>query len=159
MDATFWATVALVLFLGIVIYYKVPGMISGQLDQRAGKIQNELDEARRLREEAQQLLADYQRKRKEAEAEAQGIVDAAKREAKALAADAKVKTEEYVSRRTAFAEQKIAQAERDAIAEVRGSAVEIAIEAARKVLGDKVDAQAAGKLFQQSIDAVKSKLN
>jgi F-type H+-transporting ATPase subunit b len=61
--------------------------------------------------------------------------------------------------RTAFAEQKIAQAERDAIAEVRGSAVEIAVEAARKVLGDKVDAQAAGKLFQQSIDAVKSKLN
>lgn len=159
MDATFWATVALLIFLAIVIYYKVPGMIAGQLDQRATKIQNELDEARRLREEAQQLLADYQRKRKEAEAEAQGIVDAAKREAKALAADAKVKTEEYVARRTAFAEQKIAQAERDAIAEVRGSAVEIAVEAARKVLGDKVDAQAAGKLFQQSIDAVKSKLN
>lgn len=159
MDATFWATVALLIFLAIVIYYKVPGMIAGQLDQRAAKIQNELDEARRLREEAQQLLADYQRKRKEAEAEAQGIVDAAKREAKALAADAKVKTEEYVARRTAFAEQKIAQAERDAIAEVRGSAVEIAVEAARKVLGDKVDAQAAGKLFQQSIDAVKSKLN
>jgi F-type H+-transporting ATPase subunit b len=159
MDATFWATIALLIFLAIVIYYKVPGMISGQLDQRAGKIQNELDEARRLREEAQQLLADYQRKRKEAEAEAQGIVDAAKREAKALAADAKVKTEEYVTRRTAFAEQKIAQAERDAIAEVRGSAVEIAVEAARKVLGDKIDAQAAGKLFAQSIDAVKSKLN
>ncbi len=159
MDATFWATVALVLFLAIVMYYKVPGMIAGQLDQRAAKIQNELDEARRLREEAQQLLADYQRKRKEAEAEAQGIVDAAKREAKALAADAKVKTEEYVARRTAFAEQKIAQAERDAIAEVRGSAVEIAVEAARKVLGDKVDAQAAGKLFQESISAVKSKLN
>jgi F-type H+-transporting ATPase subunit b len=98
MDATFWATVALLIFLAIVIYYKVPGMIAGQLDQRAAKIQNELDEARRLREEAQQLLADYQRKRKEAEAEAQGIVDAAKREAKALAADAKVKTEEYVAR-------------------------------------------------------------
>ncbi len=159
MDATFWATIALLIFLAIVIYYKVPGMLAGQLDQRATKIQNELDEARRLREEAQQLLADYQRKRKEAEAEAQGIVDAAQREAKALAADAKVKTEEYVARRTAFAEQKIAQAERDAIAEVRGSAVEIAIEAARKVLGDKVDAQAAGKLFQQSVDAVKSKLN
>jgi F-type H+-transporting ATPase subunit b len=109
MDATFWATVALLIFLAIVIYYKVPGMIAGQLDQRAAKIQNELDEARRLREEAQQLLADYQRKRKEAEAEAQGIVDAAKREAKALAADAKVKTEEYVARRTAFAEQKIAR--------------------------------------------------
>jgi len=159
MDATFWALVGLILFLAIVAYLKVPGMIGGQLDQRADKIRNELEEARKLREEAQQLLAEYQRKRKEAEAEAVGIVDAAKREAKALAADAKVKTEEYVTRRTAFAEQKIAQAERDAIAEVRGSAVDIAIEAARKVLGDKVDATAAGQLFKSSIDAVKTKLN
>ena len=159
MDATFWALVGLIIFLGIAAYFKVPGMIAGQLDQRAEKIKDELEEARRLREEAQQLLAEYQRKRKEAEAEAAVIVDAAKREAKALAADAKVKTEEYVARRTAFAEQKIAQAERDAIAEVRGRAVEIAIEAARKVLGDKVDAAAAGKLFQDSISAVKSKLN
>jgi F-type H+-transporting ATPase subunit b len=159
MDATFWALVGLILFLAIVAYLKVPGMIGGQLDQRADKIRNELEEARKLREEAQQLLAEYQRKRKEAEAEAVGIVDAAKREAKALAADAKVKTEEYVTRRTAFAEQKIAQAERDAIAEVRGSAVDIAIEAARKVLGDKVDATTAGQLFKSSIDAVKTKLN
>ncbi len=159
MDATFWALVGLIIFLAIVAYLKVPGMIAGQLDSRADKIRNELEEARKLREEAQQLLAEYQRKRKEAEAEAVGIVDAAKREAKALAADAKVKTEEYVTRRTAFAEQKIAQAERDAIAEVRGSAVDIAIEAARKVLGDKVDATTAGQLFKSSIDAVKTKLN
>ena len=159
MDATFWALVGLIIFLAIVAYLKVPGMIAGQLDSRADKIRNELEEARKLREEAQQLLAEYQRKRKEAEAEAVRIVDAAKREAKALAADAKVKTEEYVTRRTAFAEQKIAQAERDAIAEVRGSAVDIAIEAARKVLGDKVDATTAGQLFKSSIDAVKTKLN
>ena len=159
MDATFCALVGLIIFLAIVAYLKVPGMIAGQLDSRADKIRNELEEARKLREEAQQLLAEYQRKRKEAEAEAVGIVDAAKREAKALAADAKVKTEEYVTRRTAFAEQKIAQAERDAIAEVRGSAVDIAIEAARKVLGDKVDATTAGQLFKSSIDAVKTKLN
>lgn len=159
MDATFWATVALVIFLAIVVYLKVPGMIAGQLDKRADKIRNELEEARKLREEAQQLLAEYQRKRKESEAEAASIVDAAKREAKVLAAEAKAKTEEYVTRRTAFAEQKIAQAERDAIAEVRGRAVDIAIEAARKVLGDKVDAKAAGQLFQSSIEAVKTKLN
>jgi F-type H+-transporting ATPase subunit b len=159
MDATFWAFVGLILFLALVAYMKVPGMVAGQLDKRADQIRNELEEARKLREEAQQLLAEYQRKRKEAEAEAVGIVDAAKREAKALAADAKAKTEEYVTRRTAFAEQKIAQAERDAIAEVRGSAVDIAIEAARKVLGDKVDAATAGQLFKSSIDAVKTKLN
>jgi F-type H+-transporting ATPase subunit b len=159
MDATFWAFVGLILFLALVAYMKVPGIVAGQLDKRADQIRNELEEARKLREEAQQLLAEYQRKRKEAEAEAVGIVDAAKREAKALAADAKAKTEEYVTRRTAFAEQKIAQAERDAIAEVRGSAVDIAIEAARKVLGDKVDAATAGQLFKSSIDAVKTKLN
>lgn len=159
MDATFWATVGLVIFLAIVVYLKVPGMIAGQLDARAEKIRNELEEARKLREEAQQLLAEYQRKRKESEAEAASIVDAARREAKALAADAKAKTEEYVARRTAFAEQKIAQAERDAIAEVRGKAVDIAIDAARKVLGDQVDAKAAGQLFKTSLDAVKTKLN
>ncbi|MCO5160111.1 MAG: F0F1 ATP synthase subunit B [Mesorhizobium sp.] len=159
MDATFWATVALVIFLAIVVYLKVPGMIAGQLDKRADKIRDELEEARKLREEAQQLLAEYQRKRKESEAEAASIVDAAKREAKILAADAKAKTEEYVARRTAFAEQKIAQAERDAIAEVRGRAVDIAVEAARAVLADKVDAKAAGQLFQASVEAVKTKLN
>lgn len=159
MDATFWATVALVIFLAIVVYLKVPGMIAGQLDKRADKIRDELEEARKLREEAQQLLAEYQRKRKESEAEAASIVDAAKREAKILAADAKAKTEEYVARRTAFAEQKIAQAERDAIAEVRGRAVDIAVEAARTVLADKVDAKAAGQLFQASVEAVKTKLN
>ena len=159
MDATFWATVGLVIFLAIVGYLKVPGMISGQLDQRADKIRDELEEARKLREEAQQLLAEYQRKRKESEAEAASIVDAAKREAKALAADAKAKSEDYVTRRTAMAEQKIAQAERDAIAEVRSTAVDLAVEAARKVLGEKVDAKSAGAMFKSSLDAVRSKLN
>ncbi len=70
MDATFWATVALVIFLGIMIYVKVPGMITKSLDDRADRIRDELEQARRLREEAQELLAEYQRKRKEAEKEA-----------------------------------------------------------------------------------------
>jgi F-type H+-transporting ATPase subunit b len=157
--ATFWAFVALVLFLGVVVYFKVPGMISKALDARATKIRHDLDEARRLREEAQALLAEFQQKRKEAEKEAAEIVTAAKREAEMLLGEAHKKTEDYVTRRTAIAEQKIAQAERDAIAEVRGSAVDIAIEAARKVLGDKVDAATAGQLFKSSIDAVKTKLN
>ena len=137
MDATFWAFVALIIFLGIVFYFKVPGMISKSLDERADQIRNELDEARRLREEAQQLLAEYQRKRKEAEQDAADIVAAAKREADMLVDEAQKKTEEYVARRTALAEQKIAQAERDAVNEVRASAVDIAVEAARKLLGDK----------------------
>ncbi|MDP3896218.1 MAG: F0F1 ATP synthase subunit B, partial [Mesorhizobium sp.] len=154
LDNSFWATVALVIFLAIVIYLKVPGMIARALDQRADKIRDELEEARKLREEAQSLLAEYEKKRKDAEAEAAGIVEAARREAKMLADEAKVKTEEYVVRRTALAEQKISQAERDAIAEVRSTAVDIAVEAARKLLGDKVDDKVAGQLFKSSLDAV-----
>jgi F-type H+-transporting ATPase subunit b len=159
MDATFWAFVALIIFLGIVFYMKVPGMMAKSLDERANKIRNELDEARRLREEAQQLLAEYQHKRKEAELEAGDIVAAAKREADQLVVEAQKKTEEYVARRTALAEQKIGQAERDAVNEVRASAVDIAVEAARKLLGDKVDAKTGAELFKSSLQEVKAKLN
>ncbi|MCR4268634.1 F0F1 ATP synthase subunit B [Nitratireductor sp. ZSWI3] len=159
MDATFWAFIALVIFLAVLFYYKVPGMIGNSLDERAGRIRNELDEARKLREEAQQLLAEYQRKRQEAEREAQDIVGAAKHEAELLVKEAKQKTEEYVARRTALAEQKIAQAEQEAVNEVRASAVDLAVEAARNVLSSKVDAKAGGDLFKASLQELKSKLN
>lgn len=159
MDATFWATVALVIFLGIVVYVGVPGMIARALDARSERIGNDLAEARRLRDEAQQLLGDYQRKRKEAEQEAGDIVAAARREADTLVAEAKTRTEDYVTRRTALAEQKIAQAERDAVAEVRGRAVDIAVEAAGRLLADKIDTKADAALFKSAIEDVKAKLN
>jgi F-type H+-transporting ATPase subunit b len=159
MDATFWATVALIIFLAIVFYMKVPGTIGKALDKRAEKIQGELEEARRLREEAQQLLAEYQRKRKEAEKEAAEIVEHARREADQFVAEAKQKTEDYVVRRTALAEQKIAQAERDAVNEVRARAVDVAVESARAVLAGKVDATADAKLFKSSLQDLKSRLN
>ncbi|HUN12496.1 MAG TPA: F0F1 ATP synthase subunit B [Rhabdaerophilum sp.] len=159
MDATFWAFIALVIFLAVVVYMKVPGMLGKSLDERANKIRSELEEARRLREEAQQLLAEFQRKRKEAEREAGDIVAAAKREAGSLVEDAKKKTDEYVTRRTALAETKIAQAERDAVNEVRSRAVDIAVEAARKLISDKVDTKTGGDLFKASLDQLKSKLN
>ena len=159
MDATFWATVALFIFLGIVFYYKVPGMITRSLDERAARIRDELEEARRLREEAQQLLAEYQRKRKDAEKEAGDIVAAAEREAGQLVEEARQRTEDYVARRTALAEQKIAQAERDAVNEVRASAVDIAVEAARRLLAGKVDGKVSGDLFRSSLDQVRTKLN
>ena len=159
MDATFWALVGLIIFLGILVYVKVPGMLAASLDARADRIRNELEEARRLREEAQQLLAEYQRKRKDAEKDAADIVAAAKREAEALASEAQRKTEDYVTRRTALAEQKIAQAERDAINEVRASAVDIAVEAARGVLASRVDARTGADLFKASLQDLKTKLN
>ena len=115
-DATFWALVALIIFLAAIVYLKVPGMLIGKsLDERAEKIRNELEEARKLREEAQALLAEYQKKRKEAEKEAGDIVDAAKREAEMITTEAKQKTEEYVARRTALsrAEDRSGRSRRD----------------------------------------------
>ncbi|MHA6688568.1 F0F1 ATP synthase subunit B [Mesorhizobium sp. A556] len=157
--ATLWALISLFIFIGICLYVKVPAMISKSLDKRANRISSELDEARTLREEAQALLAEYKNKRKEAEQEAAAIVEAAKNEAEMLAAEAHQRTEEYVTRRTALAEQKIGQAERDAIAEVRSSAVDLAVEAARKLLAGHADAKAGADLFKASLQEVKSKLN
>lgn len=159
MDATFWAFVALVIFLAGVVYLKVPGMLGKSLDDRANRIRAELEEARRLREEAQQLLAEYQRKRKEAEQEAGELLSAAKKEAAQLVEEARQKTEEYVTRRAALAEQKIGQAEREAVNEVRSRAVDIAVEAARGLIAAEVDAKSGAALFRQAVEDVKAKLN
>ena len=158
-DATFFAFVGLVMFLILMVYIKVPGMIAKSLDARADQIRNDLSEAKRLREEAQQLLAEYQRKRKEAEADAARIVAAAQREAELLAAEAKAKTEEFVARRNALSEQKIRQAEADAIAAVRGAAVDLAIAAAEKVIAGRTDQAVQSDLFAQAVGEVKARLN
>lgn len=158
-DATIWSFIGLIIFIGGVVYIKVPGMIAKALDDRADKISNQLEEARRLREEAQELLADYQRKRAEAEKEAEEIVEAAKREAAQIASEAKTKTEEFVERRTAVAEQKIAQAEADAVNQVRASAVDTAIEAAEKLLSEKVTAPKMTELFKSSLADIKAHMN
>ena len=158
-DSSFWALVALILFFVVIAYFKVPAMLAKGLDDRSDKIRNDLDEARKLREEAQHLLADYQRKRKEAEQEAEGIIAAAKREAEALAQEAERKTEDYVSRRTAMAEQKIAQAESQAVAEVRAKAVDVAVEAAREVLGSQMAGKNADAMFKKSLADVKARMN
>ncbi len=159
MDATFWAFAALIIFLALIVYLKVPGMLSSSLDERAAKIRNELDEARRLREEAQQLLAEYQRKRKDAEKEASELISAAEHEAAGLVQEARQKTEEYVARRTAMAEQKIALAETEAVNEVRRRAVDIAVAAAEKLIVEKADAKTQNQLFKDSVAEVKSRLN
>jgi F-type H+-transporting ATPase subunit b len=159
MDATFWALVGLIIFLGIIVYLKVPAALAKSLDERAAKISKELDEARTLREEAQALLAEYHRKRKEAEKEASDIVAAAGREANAIVEDAKQKTEEYVARRNKLAEQKIASAEAEAIKEVRTAAVELAVAAASRIVAEKVDEKASATFFKDSLEQVKSRLN
>lgn len=158
-DQTFFALVGLILFLALVVYLKVPGMMAKSLDERADQIRNELSEAKRLREEAQHLLVEYQRKRKEAEAEAAHIVAAATREAELLAAEAKKKTEEFVANRTALSEQKIKQAEADAIKEVRSAAIDLAISAAQSVIAKKADGVIQATLFSDAVQDVKSRLN
>ena len=149
LDNTFWAFIALVLFLALMVYIKLPAWIGKQLDKRADDIRRELDEARRLREEARQVLAEYERKRKEAEAEAVEIRKAAERDAAIFLDEAKQKTEEYVARRQQIAEQKIRQAETDAANEVRASAVDLAVAAAGRLLADKTDDTRANALFRE----------
>jgi F-type H+-transporting ATPase subunit b len=159
MDATFWALVALIIFLGILAYMKVPAMLAKQLDARAERIRDELEEARRLREEAQQLLAEYQRKRKEAEKEAADSISASRLAAATMSAEARQRTEEYVARRVALAENKIAQAEQDAVNEVRARAVDIAVEAAGRLLAERVDGKVSADLFKSALRDVRSKLH
>ncbi|WP_321499137.1 F0F1 ATP synthase subunit B [Breoghania sp.] len=159
MDATFWATVALVLFFALIVWLKVPGKMSSALDDRAEGIRNELDEARRLREEAQALLAEYQRKHREAEEEAEGIVAEARREAELLTKQTEEALNELVERRTALAETKISLAENQAMAEVRAMAADVAIAAATEILSKKVSGKVADKLIADSIDDVSTRLN
>ena len=156
MDATFWATVALVIFLGLVIYLGVPGMIGKALDERATKIRTELDEARKLKEEALALKADYERRRTEAEDEAKQIVEAARREAADLAKEAEQKTADDVARRTALAEARIARAEGEAVREVKAAATDIAVAAAARLIRKDGD---AGDPFEASLEQVKTRLN
>lgn len=159
MDATFWALVGLILFFALIIYLKVPGKITASLDNRADRIRRELEEARRLREEAQAVLAEYQRKRKEAEAEAEAILSTAKVEAERMTTEAREALDEMIARRTTAAETKIAQAEAHAVAEVRTRASEMAVAAARLMLEEKVKGDVAGRLLDEGIAAVKSRLN
>ena len=158
MDNSFWAFISLLIFLGIAIYMKVPAIIAKALDGRADKIRAELDEAKRLRDEAKALLDEYKKKREAAEAEAKDIVAAAKREADLIAAEARAKSEDYVRRRTALAEQKISQAEAEAVNAVRGSAVDVAIAASQKILSGR-GAKDNADLFKQALADVKARLN
>jgi F-type H+-transporting ATPase subunit b len=158
-DAPFWALISLVVFLGIIVYLKVPRMTTSALDKRAAGIRYELDQARKLREDAQALLADYQRRAREAEVEAEEIIDQARREAEALSVEARKRMEEYVAGRTRLAEQKIAQAENQAVQEVRALSADVAIAAAEKLLTARVKGEAGAALIDKAIGEVRSKLN
>ena len=158
-EAEFWVALGFFVFVGLLGYLGVHRMIAKTLDERAGRIKAELDEARKLKDDAAQLLADYRRKRDQAESEAQEIIAGAKAEAERLAAEAKVKIEEFVARRTKMAETKIAQAEAQAAADVRSAAAEAAVAAAATVLSQEAKGKLAGELIAKGIDDIRKKLN
>jgi len=157
-DAAFVATVALILFLALIAYLKVPAMITKALDSRIKAIETELAEAERLRLEAKFLLEEYESKRQAATKEAEGIVAAAREEAFRLTGEAKTSLEALIARRTKAVEDKIAQAESQALAEVRSRSADVAVEAAR-VLLTKQMASKGDALVDQAIKDVSAKLN
>jgi len=158
-EPEFWVAVAFVLFLGVLIYVGVHKKLIEALDHRSNRIQAELEEARRLRDEAGKLLAEYQRKQRDAEREAEAIIADARAEAGRVAAEARVKMEEFVARRTKLAETKITQAEAQALADVRAAAADAAVTAAEKILRDAAKGKIADDLIVQGIAAVQAKLN
>jgi F-type H+-transporting ATPase subunit b len=156
--ATLWATISLVICLALAVYFGMPKMFTKILDDRIAKVEGDLAEAKKLREEAEALLAEYEVKRQSAENEAASIVTAAQEEAKRLTEEANASLTDLINRRTRAVEEKIAQAESQAIAEVRAKSADVAIEAARRLLdrqmGEKGDA-----MVDQAIKDVAARLN
>ena len=158
-DPEFWVLIAFVIFLGVLVRFGVPKMALSALDDRSARIKQALDEAQRLRSEAQAVLTQYQQKRAEAEKEAQAIIVSARVEAERLAGEAKGKVEEFVARRTKMAESMIAQAEAQALADVRAAAADAAVAAAEKILVQTTHGAAAESLIAKGISDLKAKLN
>lgn len=156
---TFWVGVAFFIFIGILAYFGVPKAIVKALDARGEKVAQELAEARRLRVEAEKLFAEYEAKRKAAESEAASIIAAANEEAKRLSAEAEAKLNDFVTRRTKSAEEKIALAESQAEAEVRAAAAEAATKAAEVIIRAQVGGKTGEALFAAGLTEVKAKLN
>jgi F-type H+-transporting ATPase subunit b len=149
-DAEFWVLLAVVVFF-VVVWKPVRRAIVGALDARALRIRDELDAAAKLREEAQQALAAYQRRQQEATAEAEQIVSHAKQEAERIAAQSLRDLEEAVQRRQLLAQERIAQEEAKAVAEIRAIAIDVAISAARQVIAASLDENRSAALIDQAI--------
>lgn len=158
-NTDFIVTIGFVLFIGILVYFKVPSLLMGMLDKRAEGIRNDLDEAKALRDEAQALLATYERRQREVQEQADRIVAHAKDEAVLAGEQAKADLEKSIARRIAAAEDQIASAQAGAIKEVRDRAIAVAIEAARDVIAKKMTAKDAAKSIDDAIAEVGQKLH
>jgi F-type H+-transporting ATPase subunit b len=158
-EAETWVAIAFVIFLGLLVYLGAHRRLIGGIDNRQARIQAELNEAVRLREEAKAVLAEYERKGREAETEAAAIIAGAKAKAQRLAVEAKTKMEDFVLRRTKMAEAKIAQAEAQALSDVRAAAADTAVAAAEKILAAAAKGKVAENLVAQGIEDIKKKFN
>lgn len=158
-DPEVWVALGFVIVIGILLYVGVPKMVGTMLDARAAGIKAELDEARRLREEAQALLAGYEKRAAEAEREAEAIVAEARAEAERYAADASTALGHQIERRAQQAQDKIAQAEAAAMTEIRALAADAAAAAAEKLISARLNADKQAALIADSIKSLGSKLN
>jgi F-type H+-transporting ATPase subunit b len=158
-EPEFWVAVAFFILMGVFAYFGVHHTVLKTLDHRSERIKAELDDARRLKEEAAKLLAEYQARGASAEQEAQEIIANAKAEAERIAAEAKAKMEDFVVRRTKTAESKIALAEAQAVADVRAAAANAAVSAASSILSQSVTGDVASNLLSKGIAEVREKLN
>ena len=158
-EPEFWVAVAFFIMLGVFAYFGLHQTVLTTLDHRSSRIKSELDDARRLKEEAAKLLAEYKSRGASAEREAQDIIANAKAEAERIAAEAKTKMEDFVARRTKTAEGKIAMAEAQAVADVRAAAADAAVAAASTILSQSVKGDVANDLLSKGIAEVRQKLN
>ncbi len=158
-EAETWVAIAFLILMGLFAYLGVHRTVIKALDNRRDRIKAELDEARKLKDEAAKLLADYRARRAQAEREAEAIVASAKADAERIAAESKAKLEDFVARRTKTAEGKIALAEAQAVADVRAAAAEAAVSAAASILSNSVKGPVADDLLSKGIQDVRSKLN
>ena len=154
-----WVAIAFVILMALFAYLGIHKTVLQALDKRSERIKAELDDARRLKDEAAKLLGEYKTKRASAEREAEEIISSAKAEAERIATEAKAKMEDFVTRRTKTAESKIALAEAQAIADVRAAAANAAVTAASAILSQSVKGSVADDLLSKGIAEVKAKLN
>ena len=157
-NTDFVVLLAFLVFVGVLAYFRVPKMLGGMLDKRAENIKSELEAAKALREEAQEVLSEFERKRREVVAEAERIVDHAKEEARLTAEQAKQEIAESVARRLKAAEDHIASAEAKAVKEVRDNAIEVAVSAARSIVAAGMTDAHDGRLIDEAIRTVDSRL-
>jgi F-type H+-transporting ATPase subunit b len=157
-EPEFWVGLGFLIVIGIFLYQRVPAFVAASLDTRAAAIAKELDEAKRLREEAAALLARFKTKAAEAEKEAASIVTEAREEAERFAVEARAQLKAQIERRAKQAQDKIAQAEAHAVAEIRALAADAAIDAAKNLIAARTDATKAAALISQSLKELPAKL-